>query len=232
MKNFKSIFSLAIALLVTGCSGSKDSIQGSGKIVTDKRDGLASFSSAVLAGAAQYKISRGDACSVEITGDDNITPHVRTAVENGQLTVDLSGAVNGAEQKSSPHISVSPSRQLVVNITTPKIGSVTFSGAGSVDVSGVKADTFSLTIAGAGDATVSGEAKNAVITISGAGNAKLNGLKLENVNVKIPGAGDADVFVSQSIESTISGVGHVLVKGHPPEVKTSVTGVGGVQLLN
>ncbi|HEY9684817.1 MAG TPA: DUF2807 domain-containing protein [Oculatellaceae cyanobacterium] len=233
MKILKPLFPPAIVLLISGCSqGGSDAIQGSGKIITDKRDGLAAFKTAVLGGAAQYKISKAGTCSVEIIGDDNITPHVRTSVENGELSVSLSSAVNGAEKKDSDHISVSPSKELVINIAAPEIDSVIFSGAGGVQIENVKADKFSLTISGAGNVTTSGEAKDASITISGAGNAKMNGLKVQNAKVSITGTGDAEVDVKDSIESTISGVGHVLVKGHPPKVKNSVTGVGDVQMLN
>lgn len=227
MKAEKLTLLVAIVLSLSACTsdnfGGKE-VKGSGNIISDKRFQSADFQSVQLALPADYKISTAPSSAVAITGDDNIVPLVKTSCENGVLLVQL--------DDSSGHMNLHPTKTLNIAITAPHVKSVDFTGAGNVEVAGVNEANFALTVSGAGNAYVSGQAKELILSITGASDADLSQLKAADVKASITGAGNAILDAEESLEVSLTGAGSVKVAGHPKKVSKSITGAGSISLID
>jgi hypothetical protein len=152
-----------------------------------------------VTGAANITIIKGDTQSVKLRAQQNVLDVMVHNVDNGTLNV---GYKN--------NYSVSTSKGIYVDVVTPnQITDVSITGAGKINISGDKQETF-----------------NAIIT--GAGNIDAYNLEVNNCSIIITGAGSGNVFVDKSLNVTISGAGSVTYKGHP-SVSQSISGVGTVK---
>lgn len=66
------------------------------------------------------------------------------------------------------------------------------------------------------------------VVISGIGYYHGADLESRLADVLVSGAGDADLFVTDSLEATVSGAGSIMYAGGA-KARSSVTGIGSVQ---
>ena len=88
MKRFTSfgVIVLSVLFASTGCRMIGKGIKGSGTIKTEKRE-LGAFTSVETTGAYEIQITCQQRQSLEIEGDDNILPIIRTEVRDGVLHI-------------------------------------------------------------------------------------------------------------------------------------------------
>ena len=206
---------LALAVMLAGCKfGSFSSKTGSGNMKTEKRT-VPAFTSVKISGAYDVEIVARDEQSLEIEGDDNLLPLVKTEVKNGVLEIDNTQ-------------SISTKRNLRVRISVPKLDGISTSGASDIVITGVKSDEFSIESSGAGSLKVSGEAKSVVINTSGAGEIDAKDLHAERVNITSSGAAHADVYATEELRASVSGAGDVNYYGNPKSVSEDKSGAGSI----
>jgi len=212
MKNLFGL--LAVALLAfTGCFH-MNGIKGSGVRKTEMRD-VGSFKAIESDGAYEIEVNCQKPLSVQVEGDDNILPLVKTDVRDGVLYI----------TNPQPY----HTRQAVLlRITAPNIERITSNGAGNFNVSNVKNDSFELHSTGATSFNAGGQAKSVRIESSGAGKINAGELRAEKVIVSISGAASVDVFASDQLDVNLSGVGHVSYSGNPKTVNKNIGGLGSV----
>ena len=92
-------------------------------------------------------------------------------------------------------------------------------------------ELHSLNLSGVGDVKISeGSAADLAITLSGVGDIDAQNYRIENATVRHSGVGDIKIWVSDSLNGSLSGVGNIRYKGNPA-VSVNVSGVGKVSKL-
>ena len=207
---------LLILLLTLGaaCHGIRHGVSGSGKLLKEKRN-VGSFNSISTEGAFDIEVVCQKPQDVEISGDDNILPLVTTEVSNNVLHV-----------RSLRNYSTS--QPLTLRISTPDLVGIHSSGAGTIEVSGLKNDRFEIDVNGAPTMKASGETKALKIDTNGAGNVDTYKLRAARVEVESKGVSGVEVYAAEQLDVTVSGPSHVTYRGNPVVNKT-VHGPGSVE---
>ena len=205
---------LTIVLAASTCRYVGRGVRGSGNRKAEKRE-LASFKSVEASGAFEVSIVCQQSQSFEIEGDDNLLPIIKTDVNDGNLRIHSDTQYNA-------------SKPIVIRINVPDLKKYSSAGAGDVHVSGIKNDQLVLSNTGAANIEASGETKFIEISTSGAGNIETEALHAERAKVTVSGAANVDVYASQQLDVSVSGIGSVSYSGNPPVVNKSVSGIGSV----
>jgi Putative auto-transporter adhesin, head GIN domain len=215
----KTIAICLMMLLLSAVSACKlhklvNTVTGSGVRKTEKRD-LPSFKAIEMEGAVEVQAICQKPESFEIEGDDNILPLIKVEVRDGVLRI----------RTDEPYNSHEP---VVVRLSAPNLESVKATGAGKFRIQDVKNDKFEVRSTGASNVTVSGETKDVEIRNTGAGAIDAHNLHAHNANVTSTGAAKVDVYASEKLDVTVSGVGSVSYSGDPKVVNKTVNGAGTV----
>jgi hypothetical protein len=231
-----SILITVFLLVFSACTKdeSDDCINGNGDLVIDTRT-PGNFNEVVANGAYDISFSITPDARIDLFGDSNILPIIRTNVTNERLVIDV--------QNNQCY---NATQTLEVTLTAPTIQHVTLNGAGKISGNAIIQDELdfevngaatinssfevqehSTVINGSGDATLVGRATTASFTISGAGSVLASSLLSENCTVVISGAGDVRIHVTEKLNVTISGSGSVYYTGDP-EITSNISGTGQI----
>ncbi len=214
------IGSLALVWAITGKSVVGSSlihfdVRGSGNIITEKRE-LSGFKGIHAGGAMQLEITAGKEFSVELEGEDNILPTIKTEVRDGKLFF---------ERRESRTWSRS---RVTARITMPELNDLDISGASEATVNNVKTESLKLESSGASRIEVSGEARNIEVEVSGASKLDAESLKSERAKVAASGASKASIFVSEAIDVNASGASRITYSGNPKSVNKDASGASSI----
>lgn len=208
---------LILALSVAGCGhlrGLSHDVVGSGVTKTEKRP-ITSFTSIDASGAFDIEIACQKEPSLEIEGDDNLLPLIKTAVSGNTLTI-------------KPEKNFSVKKPIRIRITVSNIDDISSSGATSFHVTDVKNEKMKINASGASSFDISGETAALDMELSGASKVEAERLRAARVKITLSGAGKANVFASEELDATVSGAGIVTYAGDPKKVNKNVSGVGTV----
>lgn len=208
----RAVVLLALVAALGGCHGTlfRGKTSGSGKSKVEKRT-LGDFKAVNVSGAFDVEIVAQQGPGVEIEGDDNLLPLIRTEVNNGVLDV----------YNDKP---ITSNSKIRVRIQAPRLDGVSTSGASDLVVSNVKSDSFNISTSGAGSLVISGEAKELDVELSGAGEVDAKDLRSERVFVNSSGAAEATVYASEELRVQASGAGTVNYYGDPKKIDENVSG--------
>jgi len=227
---------LLILAAIVFSAASCHHIEGSGNIVTEKRQ-TGDFKGVSAGGGFEVEIKTGPVTSVEVEADDNLIKLIETRVSGDMLHIE-----------SKDHFSISDGH-FKVYITAPEINTIKSSGAANVkaldllksnskiflDASGagnitaeVDAPEIETEASGAGNIEVSGRTREYNAKASGSGNIKSSKLMSENTEAEASGAGSVHVHSSVSLKANASGAGSVYYKGGG-SVQQKVSGAGSVK---
>jgi hypothetical protein len=209
------LIAISIAFAVQREHGTTNgSREGSGVAGTQVRH-LEPFSAVDLAGANTVTIRVGPAQQVTVRGDDNLLDRVTTAVSAGTLAI----GNRGSFRTTAP---------MNVDIAVPELTGVTLSGSGTIAVSGMEADTFTVRLPGAGTIDASGQVHRISATLGGAGTIQLTGLIARDAVAVIDGSGTIVLYASRSLDARIAGTGTIEYTGSPRNVSRHLTGTGSI----
>lgn len=208
------ILTVAVLFTFSACRHFGKGVQGSGVRKTEKRD-LPAFKSIETNGAFAIRVTCQKEASFEVEGDDNLLPLVKTEVRNGVLRIYNDG-------------SYSATQPIAVRMTVSDLEAISSTGAAEIEVANVKNDQLNISWQGAGRIEATGDTKYVQISSTGAGEIDNGRLRAERAKVSVTGAAHVDVYASQQLDVTVSGVGQVTYGGNPPVVNKSVTGLGSV----
>jgi hypothetical protein len=195
--------------VVSGCK------EGSGIRKSEKRN-VSSFNAVSFDGAFDVTIELQKKRGLEVTGDDNIIPHIITEVKGDTLHV-------------TSDKSICSKIGLHVHITNEDIQKITADGSSDISLSNVKNRSLTVNINGAGDFTASGKTGTFAANISGAGNVSARDLHADEVDISIDGTGDAVVYSSEKLSASIDGAGDISYYGNPGEVNKKISGAGDIE---
>ena len=208
----KIILVLTLLMLFAGCK--MGGISGSGTRKTEKKE-VPAFKAIETGGAFDVEITCQKPQSVELEADDNLLPLLETDVSDGVLHVGM---------KQDYHAK----KLIAVRIAVPDLNRITISGAGTARVTGVKNENFVINSTGAAKIEAKGETKAVEIRNSGAGLIDAHELRSSKAEVNLSGAGQAEVYASEQLDVTISGVGRVTYAGQPKVINKNISGIGTV----
>lgn len=100
MKTTFKLIALLLTISFTSCNGSLsivDGIDGSGNVVTEKRNIDTPFTKIQASTGVEVILEQGTPTEVEVEVDDNLLEHIVTRVENGTLIVKIDGNINTME---------------------------------------------------------------------------------------------------------------------------------------
>jgi Putative auto-transporter adhesin, head GIN domain len=204
---------LMFAALSCGCKFGRG-IAGSGNRKTEKRE-LKSFNAIESSGAYEVSITCQKPVSFEIEADDNILPLIKTEVRDGILYV---------TSDQEYHTSKSPA----LRISLPDLSRVANHGAGEVSIADTNSSDLKIESTGAADINAAGKAKSVTISSTGAGKIDTSKLTAEKASVTVTGAANVDVYASDQLDVTVSGVGNISYSGNPKVVNKNISGIGSV----
>jgi len=125
---------------------------------------------------------------------------------------------------------ISKSSTPVLTVSTPALNSLTISGECTFNaIDKVRADTFNLTISGAGEGKAELEVNNLKANISGACSFELSG-KADNAEIALAGAGEFKAFSLQVREATVglSGAGTIKINCSE-KLSINANGAGSIE---
>lgn len=206
---------LLATLTISGCHRViHDRIVGSGVRQTQKRD-IGTFTAIETEGAFEIEVTIQKEISLELEGDDNILPRIKTEVRRNVLHISSEGNFSLGD----------PIR---VKITVPNLEAVSASGAGTINVSGLNNEKFRLDVNGAPTVRVSGVTKLAEIETNGAAKIDMHKLRAANAVVDSNGVSRVEVYASEKLDVTISGPSKVIYEGEA-EVNQKINGPGSLE---
>lgn len=212
MTLLRSSLCLLATLLPIGCMAV--GVPGSGNVITQSRT-VSTFSQVVLEGAADIVLVSGAAStSCEVEADDNLLAMIETRVDGNVLTIRMTGTM-------------SPTRTPIVRLQTTNVDRLSINGSGDVDLSGLKEEAFTLSIAGSGSTKLAGSCESLSISIMGSGSINADACTTQSTSVSISGSGDATLNVEKELSVSITGSGDVRYRGNAA-VSESIMGSGSV----
>lgn len=222
----RTILALCSVLVFSGCvvvvapDGDNGRIEtnwsnknkGNGDVISVKRE-VASVSGLSVSGSVQTEVRVGLAPSLEIIGDSNILPLIRTEVVNN-----AGGKAKDAVLKIWSDESYSTNANIRIIYTTPMITSVEKSGSGHLSINGFTSGNVDVNKSGSGTVFLQGHVNDLNIDVSGSGVINAGQLESRSVNVNKSGSGSVVMgSVTQNFSAKTSGSGQITVQGNPPQ---------------
>lgn len=192
-------------------------VRGSGKVVEDERPLTDTFDKVVSNGSVDVIVTKGDSNGLKVKADDNITPLVKTRVEDGVLHVETEGSYN------TQHCP-----QVILQLDHP-LTAVTLTGSGDMQISGQDGAQLTATLQGSGDLSVSGRVDQLNLSSMGSGDFNGQGLVADKAAVNSMGSGDTTVK-ADNLNVQLMGSGDCYYVGSPKLTK-SVMGSGDIEQL-
>jgi hypothetical protein len=225
---FLSIISVSlIALSLSACGG---------VIKTETRD-VSGFNAVSISTFGEMQIRQGPTESLTIQAPSDYLRYLETSVENNTLNISVRRGFVGA-----------PVRRVIYTLTVKDLKSLSFSGAGtikildglqsqdfslnlsgagSIEIDALTADTLTLNFSSAGAIVVAGKVDKQTINLSGVGSYEAGDLESRSVKINLTGAGSSTVWAIDSLDVTLSGVGSISYFGSP-QVSQNISGLGSV----
>ena len=189
--------------------------KGSGNVKTEKRE-VANFKSIDVSGAFEVEITAQKDFSLEIEGDDNLLPLIKTEVDGENLVIKSEKGFN-------------TKNPLKIKISAPDLDRLSLSGASKVNLANLNNESFLLDSSGASKIKIDGATREFTVEMSGASKLDAENLKAENVSVDSSGASSMIVFVSNQLKADLSGATKLVYAGNPLSVDKTTSGASSVK---
>ena len=212
---------LSSLLLLAACNWSDTyggpTIKGSGNLKTETRQ-VEKFTAISVSGAASLEIEQTGQESLELTVDDNLLPLFTTEVRDGTLFIEVAEGKRLTWSGKGPRFKIT-----VRELRKLKLSGATFAKATKLDT-----DSLSISISGAGSASIGGRSDNLSISISGAGSLDAVDLQAKRATIIVSGAGDVTVNATDELDARVSGAGNISYVGSP-KLQSRISGAGSIK---
>lgn len=210
---FIPVFCAILALCLASCS--KETIVGSGDIVTETRAISAKFTAIRLESTANVLIKQGSSASIDIKTSDNILSTVTTTVNGNILVIGSKGSATNAATE--------------MTITVPNLTEIIASSTGNIGTVGNYIFN-NLIVANHGTGTIklAGICKDLITKTTGTGDIDVFNMPAQTVDATSSSTGELKTTVNQMLNANISGSGNIIYKGDPTVIRR-ITGSGDVK---
>ncbi len=230
---------VVMGLAVTACRLPVVNVtRGSGVLASESRE-VSGFDAIRLDGAGTLKITQGETETLTIEAEDNILPKLKSDVQGDTLVL-------GHQDRFWQNTLIA-TREITYTLTVKDLTSLTFNGAGNLDMADLETDSLTVIINGAGQVNIhdlvadsllvrisgtgnvqlGGEVTEQTITIDGAGNVKAGDLRSASTTITFNGLANATVWATESLNVTINGGGTLNYYGSPT-ISQDIIGAGQV----
>lgn len=231
---------LAAAFLMQACQfAGGEVIKGDGSVIS-KSYSVKSFSTIDLHGAYNVSLEQGTEPSVSLDTDENL--HELIVVESDGDVLKITS------RKESV---LRPTRMDLHIVYRGKLENISVSGACKLSAQEkLVADKLHLNLSGASDLHLDLELESLLTIVSGAGNIHLRGsatnhraelsgasnlraedLITKSTDVSLSGAGSAQVYATDRLDASLSGVGKIEYGGNPKEKSINTSGIGSIKSI-
>lgn len=188
---------------------------GSGDFGRDERQ-LEAFRSVKILGGVDVNYQRGSVQQVQITGDRNLLPLIKTQVSQGILTI-------GSTKSYQTQL------PLTVELSSPVLTAMTMRGAGDIVLKGLDEESLRLELNGSGNVKAEGKVGHLSVDLTGASDVDAKNLISEQAEIRLTGSGDLDLTVKDFLKVQIMGSGDVTYYGNPVKIEKRIIGSGDIQ---
>ena len=233
-KNLKVFGLLTIGLLFMTACGVR-TIQGSGDVITESRD-ASGFDGISHTGIGRVIITQGGEESLTIEADDNLMEYITSEVRDGTLEL---GFKEDVRFDSSSSIifrvnvkdlkvldSVGTGSLEIEKLNTEQL-EISTTGTGSITIDELTVTDLVVAADGTGSIELAGTAETQEIELVGTGNYEAPDLESHTATVHNTGTGSVVIWVLDSLDVVINGVGEVSYFGSP-NVTQNITGNGSL----
>lgn len=233
MKRKNTVFAVIIlaaipALLLSGCSNAS---------LQTRTDDVSNFDRIQINTFGEFIIEQGNEESLTIEAPRDYLRYITSDVQNNTLMIDTRrGFIGGPIQRVIYTITVRDLEKIslegagavkIFELDTDDL-EINLTGAGSVEVDDLKANTLDVNLNSAGAIIIAGEVDSQDVDISGIGSYEAGDLYSNEAEILLTGAGSAVVWVEDSLDVEVTGVGSVSYFGENPDVYQNVSGLGSV----
>lgn len=192
--------------------------QGNGQFATEKRS-IASVQGLDINGPFTVEVRVGEAPSLQVEGDSNLLPMVRTDSSGDTLRLGVEGRI----QTSMP---------LRVVLTTPQLTRVDSNGSGKLAISGLQGGALSLKQNGSRSVQLSGRVSRLDLGLNGSGSVNASGLEAGSTQASINGSGRLNLgqVRGDSLSVELHGSGGVNASGQVRSMNVRTYGSGSADL--
>ena len=184
--------------------------------VTRESRNVSGFDGVELRGVGNLFIRQTGRESLTVEAEKDVLPEITTRVVDGRLII-------GARSNSAIHTT----RPINFYLTVKDLDSLAVLGTANAEATGIDTDGLTVTIDGASNVRMEGQADEQAVEISGTSNYLAENLQSIDVKIAMAGAGSAVVNVKEKLDAEISGVGSVEYVGNP-RIQQTVSGAGHV----
>lgn len=193
-------------------------VQGNGQQTTERRDAAAS-DGIDINGPMQVEVRVGEAASLQVEGDSNLLPMLRTDATGGMLRIWIDGSIRSANP-------------LRVVYTTPQLRQVNANGSGRLSVSGLNGAPFNLSQNGSRQVQLSGNVSRLDVRVNGSGAVDAAGLQSGSTVASVNGSGRLDLgrLSGDTLNLEVRGSGGASATGNVRGMNVRVYGSGSADL--
>jgi hypothetical protein len=123
-------------------------------------------------------------------------------------------------------------RGLEVTVSGVTLHNVALHGADvHIELGRLDQDRLNLSLAGTGEIDAGGRVDRLSASIAGAGNIRMGDAKVQRASINIAGSGDVNVTPREEANVHVAGSGRVHMTAMPARLNQSITGSGGVRVM-
>lgn len=203
---------------------SNNAVQGNGQVITQQRPVSAdidSIDNIDIHGGMQVVVRVGAVASVQVEGDSNLLPLLRTDLSGGSLSIRTEGSLRSANP-------------LRVTVTTPHLRKLHANGSGQLDVSGLNGGDFDLSLNGSRRVVLAGQVDRFDVRLNGSGGMDAGALQSRASEATLNGSGRLQLGKVQgdSLSLTLRGSGGASASGSVERVRVRLNGSGSADLAD
>ena len=236
MKNFKTILSITLLLLIVGITSCTSSSKR--EITEEDYPTIESFSSVKSDIIANIEYTQSDIVKVRVKGDKKLVENLVVSETDGVLNL---SSVKKLNTKGQKRMAVYISGPTLEKIDMGGVGNfmlngsveaetltVNFKGVGNFEGMDLQSNTIKATYEGVGNLELAGKTDLLELRSEGVGNVNTEELKAKDAVVKARGVGSVKCYASESIDLTNNGVGSITYFGNPVVDNLINAGVGKI----
>lgn len=176
---------------------------------------LKDFDKISIKGVYELDVTVGEDYAIALSGRPEDLDRAEARVESGALVLDQKRRDSGEKKRRRGHDGVT------AKISMPNLVAIDVAGVVDGKVTGIAADGFRAVLSGVGDLELAGACTSLEARVSGVGDLDASELRCANVRVTVSGVGDAEVYASEAVNASVSGMGSISVSGDPKQVEKS-----------
>ncbi|SHN36704.1 Putative auto-transporter adhesin, head GIN domain [Duganella sacchari] len=230
----RTIFALAALSILAGCAvivvpdgdggmqyksafGS-NAVDGNGQQATESRE-VSTLDGIDVNGPMQVEIRVGQAPSLQVEGDSNILPLLRTDASSGTLRIWIDGSVR-------------TSHPLRITYTTPELRQVSANGSGNMHISGLHGGPLSLSLNGSRAVRLDGNVSRLDARLNGSGGLNAGGLESGSTVARLSGSGQLALgrVNGELLNLEVQGSGGASASGNVRSMTVRLNGSGSADL--